>query len=75
MFKEGQQVQKGTKPLPVDLVMHESRSIVLSDGIKLYYDFFLPAGFEDLEASVEDSMKIPALVAWYVRMRFQTTYC
>ncbi|GAB1211222.1 hypothetical protein ATERTT37_000335 [Aspergillus terreus] len=34
-FKAGQPVQKGAKPLQVDLLMHESMSMVLSDGTKL----------------------------------------
>lgn len=62
-FKAGQQVQKGAKPLPIDLVMHESVPMLLSDGTKLYYDVFFPAGYESLDV-VEDSRKIPALVAW-----------
>lgn len=64
VFKAGQQVQKGAKALPVDLVMHESQPMVLSDGTKLYYDIFLPGSFEDLEAFVNDDKKIPALLAW-----------
>lgn len=75
VFKAGQQVQKGAKRLPVDLVMHESVPVVLSDGSKLYHDLFLPAGFENLEANVESSKRIPALVAWYVRRYIKTDYC
>ncbi|OJJ03447.1 hypothetical protein ASPVEDRAFT_63144 [Aspergillus versicolor CBS 583.65] len=62
-FKAGQQVQKGAKPLPIDIVMHESVPMVLSDGTKLYCDIFFPAGYESLDV-VEQSCKIPALVAW-----------
>ncbi|KAJ5745723.1 hypothetical protein N7520_010905 [Penicillium odoratum] len=62
-FKAGQQIQKGAKALPVDLVMHESQSMVLSDGTTPFYDIFLPSGFEDLEALVNENEKIPALVA------------
>lgn len=60
-FQAGQQVEKGAKPLPVDILMHESMPMVLSDGKKIYYDIFFPAGYENLE--VVDK-KIPALVAW-----------
>ncbi|PYH40383.1 alpha/beta-hydrolase [Aspergillus saccharolyticus JOP 1030-1] len=62
-FKAGQQVEKGAKPLPVDILMHESMPMVLSDGTKLYYDIFFPAGYENLEV-VDKYKKIPALVAW-----------
>lgn len=62
-FEAGRQVQKGARPLPVDLVMHESMSMVLSDGTKLYYDIFFPAGYEKPDL-VDESKKIPALVAW-----------
>lgn len=65
IFKTKQRVQKGARPLPVDIVMHESMPMVLSDGTKLYYDIFLPAGFQDLETAREDDRKVPALVAWY----------
>lgn len=66
VLKEGQQVQNGAKPLPVDIVMHESMPMVLSDGTKLYYDVFLPAGFENLAADFDADKRIPALVAWLV---------
>lgn len=62
-FKAGQQVQNGAKPLPADLLMHESIPMVLSDGTKLYCDIFFPAGYESLEA-IDDTRRIPALVAW-----------
>lgn len=62
-FKAGQPVQKGAKPLQVDLLIHESMSMVLSDGTKLYYDIFFPADYEDLR-TVDERRKIPALVAW-----------
>jgi predicted acyl esterase len=63
VFKAGERVQKRAKPLPVDLLMHESMSMVLSDGTKLYYDIFFPAGYEELRA-VDEHRKIAALVAW-----------
>lgn len=63
LFKAGQQVRKGARPLPADLVMHESLPILLSDSTQLYYDIFLPAGYETLE-NVDKNRKIPALVAW-----------
>lgn len=62
-FKAGQQVQKGARPLPVDLLMHESMPMILSDGTKLYSDIFFPAGYESLGA-VDEHKRIPALVAW-----------
>ncbi|KAJ5809234.1 alpha/beta-hydrolase [Penicillium pulvis] len=62
-YKAGQQVEKGAKPLPVDILMHESMPMLLSDGTKLYYDIFFPAGYENLEV-VDKHKKIPALVAW-----------
>ncbi|KAJ5930380.1 hypothetical protein N7466_005873 [Penicillium verhagenii] len=56
-YKAGQQVMEGAKPLPIDINMHESIPMVLSDGVKLYCDVFLPATSDPLE-------KVPALVAW-----------
>lgn len=65
VLKAGRQVHKGAKPLPIDIVMHESMSMVLSDETKLYYDIFFPSGYESLEAeAVDEGKKIPALVAW-----------
>jgi predicted acyl esterase len=67
VFKKGQQVKPGAKLLPVDIVMHESMPMVLSDGIKIYCDIFLPANLpRDLGQQVDKSDKVPALVAWYV---------
>ncbi|KAJ9255176.1 hypothetical protein DTO195F2_6392 [Paecilomyces variotii] len=62
-FKAGEQVQKGARPLPTDILMHESIPMILSDGTKLYYDIFFPGGYENLEV-IDQSKKIPALVAW-----------
>ncbi|KAJ6017750.1 hypothetical protein N7451_001129 [Penicillium sp. IBT 35674x] len=61
-YKAGQQVQKGAKPLPIDIVMHESVPMVLSDGVKLHCDVFLPATSDICDLS--RSEKVPALVAW-----------
>lgn len=69
LYNAGQQVVKGAKRLPVDLVMHESVPMVLSDGTKLYCDIFLPTGFEELGNIVEDRRRIPALVAWFAVIR------
>lgn len=67
VFKEGQQVKPGAKPLPVDIVMHESVPMVLSDGTKIYSDIFLPANLpRDLGHQVDKNDEVPALVAWYV---------
>jgi hypothetical protein len=64
VLQAGQQVHKGAKPLPTDLIMHESLPMILSDGTKLYFDLFLPPGFENLEESFDVSTRVPALVAW-----------
>lgn len=65
VFKKGQQVKPGARPLPVDLVMHESVPMVLSDGIKIYCDIFLPSNLpRDLGHQIDKSDKVPALVAW-----------
>ncbi|KAL4801506.1 Alpha/Beta hydrolase protein [Aspergillus unguis] len=65
LFKKGQQVKPGARPLPVDIVMHESVPMVLSDGVKIYCDIFLPATLpRDLNQQVEESDQVPALVAW-----------
>jgi predicted acyl esterase len=62
-YREGQQVENGALPLPIDIVMHESVPMNLGDGTRLYADIFLPSRFQDLEAFAEKP--IPALVAWY----------
>ncbi|OGM49917.1 hypothetical protein ABOM_001506 [Aspergillus bombycis] len=63
-YKAGQQVKDGAKPLPVDIVMHESVAMTLSDGIKLFCDVFLPATSNKTDFADSQSEKIPALVAW-----------
>jgi len=44
--------------------MHESVSMTLSDGTKLYSDIFLPASYEDLSREYSDEEKVPGIVAW-----------
>lgn len=61
-YKAGQQVEKGALPLPIDIVLHESVSMVLDDGTKLYTDIFLPSRFQSLDAVAE--RRVPALVVW-----------
>src|SRR4051794_8914025 len=48
-YKAGQAVNPGYMSLSVDIVMHESVPMTLSDGKKLYCDVFLPGRLDDLE--------------------------
>ncbi|KAJ5302554.1 hypothetical protein N7476_009353 [Penicillium atrosanguineum] len=65
VFKKGQQVKPGARPLPIDIVMHESVPMILSDGIKIYCDIFLPVSLpRDLRQQVDERDRVPALVAW-----------
>jgi uncharacterized protein len=65
-YKAGQQVESGALPLPIDLVMHESVPMLLSDKTKLYSDIFLPARFSKLET--QHKTPVPAIVAWQVEL-------
>ncbi|KAJ5678213.1 uncharacterized protein N7477_003846 [Penicillium maclennaniae] len=65
LFKKEQQVKPGARPLPIDIVMHESVPMILSDGVKIYCDIFLPAKLpRDLKKQFEERDRVPALVAW-----------
>ncbi|KAJ5588514.1 hypothetical protein N7537_011192 [Penicillium hordei] len=65
VFKNGQQVKPGARHLPVDIAMHESVPMILSDGVKLYCDIFLPASLpRDLKQQLDETDRVPALVAW-----------
>lgn len=76
VFKTGQQVKPGARPLPIDIVMHESVPMILSDGIKIYCDIFLPASLpRDLRQQVDERDRVPALVAWYVIFATPSRLC
>lgn len=62
-YETGQQVEKGTLPLPIDIVLHESAPATLSDGTKLYSDIFLPGRFRDGEPKRLEQ-RVPAIIAW-----------
>ncbi|KAK5086301.1 hypothetical protein LTR05_003469 [Lithohypha guttulata] len=63
-YKTGQVVKAGYKALSIDVIMHESVPMKLSDGTTLYCDIFLPARFEDLDGTHGDKQRVPAVVAW-----------
>lgn len=65
-YHAGQQLSSGALVLPSDFVMHESVPMVLSDGVKLYCDIFLPPRFQDISTTTKHEEQIPALIAWYV---------
>lgn len=64
-YHAGQQLSSGALILPADLVMHESVPMVLSDGVKIYCDTFLPSRFQDISNDVKHATPVPALIAWY----------
>jgi hypothetical protein len=76
VFRKGQQVKPGARPLPIDIVMHESVPMILSDGIKIYCDIFLRANLpQDLRQQVDEKDRVPALVAWYVIFATASRLC
>ena len=63
-YKAGVVAKPGYMPLSVALVMHESVSMTLPDGTKLYTDVFLPEGFNNLDDDYKKEERVPALVVW-----------
>lgn len=57
-------ISSEARPIETDITLHESVSMVLKDGTKLYSDIFVPSNIQDLSLPQLDHSTIPALIAW-----------